>query len=273
MALIENTFFGEIDKVRTAIDRLRLAAELAGGEPFYLAFSGGKDSQTIYHLAREAGVNFDAHYNITGIDPPELVYFIRDKYPDVIRDMYEKSMFRLIVDKGIPPTRLIRYCCAELKERGGKDRICVTGVRWDESSRRKNTRGAIEIQSSRAKHKMLFNDNDEARRQFEVCITKGKKIINPIIDWSTGDVWDFLNSRGIEHCCLYDEGFNRLGCIGCPMAGVRGRMREFARYPKFRDYYLRAFAKMLESRKAKGKDDTTGNWKDAESVFAWWTSK
>ena len=96
-------------------------------------------------------------------------------------------------------------------------------------------------------------------------------MINPIIDWSTSDVWDFLNSRGIEHCCLYDEGFDRLGCIGCPMAGVKGREREFARYPKFKEYYLLAFKKMLEVRRAKGKDG--GSWTDAESVFAWWMKK
>lgn len=273
MALVENTLFGEVDRVKMAIDRLRFAAELAGNEPLYLAFSGGKDSQTIYHLAQEAGVDFEAHYNITGIDPPELVYFIRSQYPDVKRDMYEKSMFRLIVDKGIPPTRLIRYCCSELKERGGKDRICVTGVRWAESIRRRNNRGAIEIQGSRKKPKVLFNDNDEARRQFEVCQLKGKKVINPIIDWSESDVWDFLRSRGIAYCRLYDEGFSRLGCIGCPMAGVKGREFEFARYPKFKDYYLRAFEKMLEARKAKGRQDNDSSWKDAESVFAWWMKR
>jgi len=266
MALLE-------DKIQAAIMRLQFAAELTDGEPLYLAFSGGKDSQTIYHLAQEAGVDFEAHYNITGIDPPELVYFIRDKYPDVKRDMYEKSMFELIVHKGIPPTRLIRYCCSELKERGGKGRICVTGVRWAESTRRKNTRGAVEVQGSRSKPKMLFNDNDEARRQLEVCQLKGKKVVNPIIDFTEADVWGFLRSRGIEYCHLYDEGFSRLGCIGCPMAGKKGREREFERYPKFKDYYLRAFEKMLEARKAKGKDDAHGNWKDAEGVFAWWMSR
>jgi phosphoadenosine phosphosulfate reductase len=270
MESVKNTTYIEPKKVQTAIMRLQFAAELAGNEPLYLAFSGGKDSQTIYHLAQEAGVNFEAHYNITGIDPPELVYFIRDKYPDVKRDIYEKSMFRLIIDKGIPPTRLIRYCCSELKERGGKDRICVTGIRWEESVRRKNSRHTIEIGNARSKKKMLFNDNDEARRQLEVCQLKGKKIVNPIIDWSAADVWGFLNSRGIEHCCLYDEGFDRLGCIGCPMAGKKGREREFARYPKFKNYYLRAFEKMLEVRKLKGKDDSNSNWHNAEGVFKWW---
>jgi len=271
--LIEDTLFGTIDKVQIAICRLQFAAELAGDEGLYLAFSGGKDSQCIYHLAKEAGVKFDAHYNVTGIDPPELVYFIREKYPDVKAEMYRKSMYKLISEKGIPPTRLIRYCCSELKERGGVGRICVTGVRWSESTRRKNNRNAFEVVTRNTKEKALFNDNDDDRRQFEVCQLKGKKVINPIIDWTAEDVWDFLNSMEIEHCCLYDEGFERIGCIGCPMAGIKGREREFARYPKFKDYYIRAFGKMLEVRKAKGKVDTNTNWDTAEGVFNWWMSK
>ena len=34
----------------------------------------------------------------------------------------------------------------------------------------------------------MNNDNDEARRMFEICQLKGKHIINPIIDWLTEDV-------------------------------------------------------------------------------------
>ena len=258
------------DKVQVAICRLQFAAELAGDEGLYLAFSGGKDSQCIYHLAKEANVQFDAHYNATGIDPPELVYFIRKQYPDVKADMYNKSMMTLISEKGMPPTRLVRYCCSELKERGGKGRICVTGIRWEESIRRKNTRKPFEVATRSVKQKALFNDNDDERRQFEVCQLKGKKIINPIIDWTTEEVWKFLNSREIPHCILYDEGFHRIGCIGCPMAGKKGRLREFERYPKFKDYYIRAFEKMLEVRKSKGLVAKNEKWATAEGVFDWW---
>lgn len=107
--------YGE-DKVTTAIKRLKTFEPPEG---YYVAFSGGKDSQVIYHLCKEAKVKFDAHYNITGIDPPELVYFIRENYPDVQRHQHEKSMFQLMEEKGIP-TRIKRFCCAELKERGGQ---------------------------------------------------------------------------------------------------------------------------------------------------------
>ena len=264
MALVENTLFGIRDKVAIAIDRLQAFEPPEG---YYLAFSGGKDSQTIYHLAKEAGVRFDAHYNITGIDPPELVYFIRSNYPDVERHIYKKSMFQLIEDWGLP-TRLRRFCCAELKEHGGEGRLVVTGVRWAESTRRKS-RKPFEVIANKRENSMLFNDNEDERRLFENCIQKGKRVVNPIIDWEDADVWEYLNGRNIEHCKLYDEGYKRLGCIGCPMASTR--KEELNKYPKIADSYKRAIGRWLpgylERRLKKGK---TPCFTTVDEWYKWW---
>ena len=261
--LQENTLFGVRDKVKIAIDRLQA---FAPGEGYYLAFSGGKDSQCIYHLAKEAGVKFDAHYNLTTVDPPELVYFIRDNYPDVIIDKPEMSMWKLIIKNNCPPTRIQRWCCRELKEHGGEGRICVTGVRWAESTRRKANRAAFEVLESKKRGNYLFNDNDEDRRMFENCMQKGKRIVNPIIDWEDADVWEYIHSRKLKYCKLYDEGFTRLGCIGCPMAG-KNRINEFKRWPKYKAQYIRTFDKVVKNRKAKGMKCT---WETAEDVMNWW---
>jgi phosphoadenosine phosphosulfate reductase len=263
VALIENTLFGEKDKVKIAIERLQAFEPPEG---YYLAFSGGKDSQCIYHLAKEAGVKFDAHYNLTTVDPPELVYFIRENYPDVIVDKPEMSMWRLIIKNNGPPTRMQRWCCRELKEQGGKDRICVTGVRWAESTRRKTNRAAFEVLGSKKRGNYLFNDNDEDRRMFENCMQKGKRIVNPIIDWEDADVWEYIHSRGLKYCKLYDEGFTRLGCIGCPMAG-KNRINEFKRWPKYKAQYIRTFDKVVKNRKAKGMKWT---WETGEDLMNWW---
>lgn len=120
-------------------------------EGYFLAFSGGKDSQCVYHLAKMAGVKFDAHYSVTSVDPPELVRFIMEQYPDVIRehpkdkDGRPVTMWSLIADETMPPTRIARYCCERLKECSGQGRVTMTGVRWAESVNRRANQGMVSI--------------------------------------------------------------------------------------------------------------------------------
>lgn len=276
------------DKVELAIQRLKAFEPPEG---YYVAFSGGKDSQCVYHLCKMAGVKFDAHYNVTSVDPPELVRFIKKNYPDVAIDVpHDKngkrvSMWTLIPQHLMPPTRLARYCCNCLKEMQSEDRITVTGVRWAESTNRKLNHGVVTIPKRSKKMikelaengvnftktkrggVVLNYDDAKERRVTEFCIRTGRMMINPIVDWEDEDVWEFLNGNGIEHCCLYDEGFKRLGCIGCPMGQTSGTKREFARYPKYKQMYLRAFEKMLNARKER---ELPASWKTPEEVMAWW---
>ena len=115
---------------------------------------------------------------------------------------------------------------------------------------------------------VMNEDNDENRRLAEYCYRTQKMLLNPIVDWTDEEVWEFLNEIvKVPHCCLYDEGYKRIGCIGCPMAGTEGQKREFARYPKFRALYVRAFDRMVEKRKADG---LPTEWKDGENVMRWW---
>lgn len=264
--LREKTLWCDTDKVQTAIDRLR--AFEPKDAPYWLAFSGGKDSVVIYHLAQQAGVNFDAHYNLTTADPPEVVRFIKDKYPDVSIDKPEMSMWRLIGSKTMPPTRTIRYCCRVLKERGGQGRFVITGVRWAESTRRKANRKLVELNAYTPHVVMLNNDNDESRRMVEFCQVKSKHVLNDIIDWTDEDVWEYIRENNIETCSLYEEGFKRIGCVGCPMKR-KAVIQDFERWPSFKRAYLKAFERMLETRKAKGLDT---RWSDAQDVFNWWLS-
>lgn len=106
--LIEQTLFGTVDKVADAIKLLRAHEPPEG---YYLCFSGGKDSVVIYDLAVKAGVKFDAHHNITTVEPPQLMKFIRNHYPDVINEHPPITMYQLIIKKKLPPLRFIRYAC------------------------------------------------------------------------------------------------------------------------------------------------------------------
>ena len=287
--LIEETLFGTVDKVQTAIERLR--AFEPKDRPYWLAFSGGKDSCVILELAKMAGVNFEAHYNVTSVDPPELVRFVKKVHPevsfDIPHDKYGKpiSMWSLIKNDSMPPTQVYRYCCEALKESSGKGTVTITGVRWAESAKRKANQGAVTITGKGASNipevqaanftqtqkggVVLNDDNDEARRAVEVCFRTRKTLVNPIIDWEDEDVWEFIHKYNVPYCELYDQGYKRLGCIGCPMGSAENQKREFARYPKYKEQYIRCFDKMLKRRKERGLQGKL-DWKTGQDVFDWW---
>lgn len=255
-------------------------------EPYYLCYSGGKDSDCIRILAALAGVKHDIANNHTTVDAPETVRYIRS-IPNVIIRYPKISMWELIVQKKYPPTRLARYCCEELKERGGVGRIKITGVRWAESFKRKENADVVRvIGKPKAMQKLaddlgadyrvtkmngivLNTDNAESRRFVESCYRTTSTMINPIVDWTDEDVWDFLHHYGCESNPLYQCGFKRIGCIGCPLGGGKSMKREFGRYPKYRSLYVRAFDRMLEARKERGLSNTI-DWYSGEDVMRWW---
>lgn len=293
-------------KIKKSIERLKA---FEPDEGYYLAFSGGKDSVTCKALLDMSGCKYDATYRVTSVDPPELVRFIKNVHPDVIREIPRYSdtyinqklagkpitMWNLIPEKLLPPTRAARYCCQKLKESGGDGRMTVTGVRWAESVNRQLNQGAVVIQGTsnlpednkenfrigqRHGGLILTNDNENSRRLVEQCYKRHKTTVNPIIDWEDSEVWEFIKVNGIPYCELYDEGFHRLGCVGCPMARTHGRERDFLRWPKFKKAYLHAFDEMIERRKERNKRDPSRPvWKQsglevkdatAMDVFNWW---
>ena len=255
-------------KIDKAILRLQ---SFAPPEGYFVAFSGGKDSIVVKHLCNLAQVKYDAHYSVTSVDPPELVYYIRQYHPDVSFDIpHDKdgkpvNMWNLIAKHTLPPTRKVRYCCEELKECNGEGRVTVTGVRWAESPRRANTHGVVDFQNKPvgtrkmadavgASYKLnkngsviLNDDNAEERRLVEQCYRTRKTLVNPIVDWSDEDVWDFIHEYHLPYCKLYDEGFKRLGCIGCPLSGRKNMEKEFERWPKYKKLYIKAFQHMVDN--------------------------
>lgn len=223
-------------------------------EGYYLAFSGGKDSVAIYDLALKAGVKFDAHYNVTGIDPPELVYFIREHYPNLVYEKPLMTMWRLIMQKGLP-RRNARFCCEYLKEHSGGERFVVTGIRWQESWRRRR------------------------RQMIETCRwIKGKTFLHPIIDWTRLEVWEYLGLNQLPYCSLYDEGasgkykgnghFKRIGCVLCPMTTYAQTMRDKERWPKIAGAWFRACKRYYD----RGRESCK-RWSSAEEMFEWWLSR
>jgi phosphoadenosine phosphosulfate reductase len=219
-----------------AIERLR---EFCPPEGYWVAYSGGKDSDVVLDLVRRSGVKYDAHHNLTTCDPPEVVRHVKEQ-PDVAIERPELTMWQLVRKKQQPPRRISRYCCEILKERGGPGRIVVTGVRWSESTARAN------------------------RRMVEACYKdQSKRYLHVIIDWSTSDVWAYIRARGITTCSLYAEGQTRVGCVLCPM--TRNVEEQIARWPQIARAWERAI-------KATWKPDNP-TFESPEQYWQWWLNR
>ena len=233
----------------TAIARIQ---NFEPSDGYYVAFSGGKDSVVILDLVKKSKVKYDVHYNLTTVDPPELVRFIRTQHPEVHISYPEISMWNLIVKKRMPPTRVVRYCCEYLKERGGSDRLVMTGIRGKESNKRAK-RGMVEI----------------CRRD------PSKRYLHPIIDWSISDVWSYIKFNDLPYCKLYDEGFKRLGCIMCPLQTTKQMIRDGERWPKYKEAYIRAFQRCIDKRNKDGLKVTSdfSKWETGEEMMKWWLNQ
>lgn len=198
-----------------------------------IAFSGGKDSIVLLDLAKRSGIDFIAIYSPTSVDPPEVIRFIRKYYPEVIIQSYAKTkegkeitMWHLLSHRALPPTRRMRYCCDVLKERTGEEGDTVyVGVRASESSNRK--------------------------KLGPVTFYKGKNMIRPIFNWTDEEIWSYIIKNNLPYNELYDKGWDRIGCIGCPLSS-KSQKKELAAYPKFKQLYINSFERMLEYRESKG---------------------
>ena len=274
----------EVSKINTAYERYRWAAKEAErlfDMPLVVRYSGGKDSDVILQLAKESGVPFRVTHNLTTADPPDNVYYIRRVFAalreegiDCRINVPRRSLWRIMRETLVIPSRIMRVCCSELKERRMPDApYIVTGVRWAESAGRRAKSGIAMVYTARergveekaAAAGLLTTDDASSRRLFEQCQLRGVRVLNPIIDWSDDDVWAYLHSRGIEGNPLYKEGWTRIGCVGCPLASPRVRELAFARYPKLYKAWRDAIAYVIERRKEMGNPMFLAG-KEAESV-------
>ena len=262
------------NKLQHSIELLRKAENLAlkydANDGFFLAFSGGKDSQALYHVAKLGGVKFKAHMNFTSIDPPQVIRFVRTQYSDVVTHAPEKSIFALAVDRGILPSMRIRWCCADLKETAGAGKVTLIGIRKQESTRRakrhevevsnRQFSGSLDefevwqkeqiekkeqklIRKMRKEGKKVNEDEFSLQTDNEVRCINGKDsiLISPIFEWTEQDVWYFLNEVvKVPHCELYDQGYKRIGCILCPMSQYKQKVKEMKDFPHVKRGWIKA---------------------------------
>lgn len=255
-------------KIEYSIALLRKCEQMAldydPDNGFYLAFSGGKDSQVLYHLAVMAGVKFKAHMNLTSIDPPDVIRFVKRNYPDVELIKPKMSIYDMALKKHLLPTRTMRWCCAGLKEMSGAGKVTLIGIRHAESARRSKRN---EVETGNRKFSGDFDQFSEHKEKMVTCVGgKDKILVSPIINWTERDVWGFLNDNGIEHCSLYDEGYTRIGCILCPMSNYKQKIKDCQRFPHVRRKWIQTIQKLIDAGYINRR------FTDAEFGFNWWIS-
>ncbi|MDR3361859.1 MAG: phosphoadenosine phosphosulfate reductase family protein [Desulfovibrio sp.] len=191
-------------------------------EGYFVGFSGGKDSIVTLELCRMAGVKHQAYYSCTRIDPPEIYKFIKQHYPDVIW-LYPKMTFWQGIRKNSPPLRMMRWCCNVLKKDPSKHiplKHRIMGIRAEESAARA------------ARGRINFHDR--------LKIWQYK----PVFRWQEWHVWEFIEQNNLPYPCLYDEGYDRIGCVICPFIMHRNQAKLHQareRYPQM----FRVFEKVV----------------------------
>lgn len=262
------------ERLQHSVELLQKAEKIAlrydSEHGYYLAFSGGKDSQVLYHVAQLAGIKYQAHINFTSVDPPQVIRFVRKQYPDVITHAPSKSIYQLAIDRGILPSMRIRWCCADLKETAGAGKVTLIGIRKGESARRAR-RNEVEVSNRKfsgdlesfkvwqaqelerreakllrkikREGKKVNEDEFSMQKDNEVRCINGKDsiLVSPIFEWSEQDVWYFLNEVvKVPHCELYDMGYSRIGCILCPMSQHKQKLREMQDFPHVKRNWIKA---------------------------------
>jgi 3'-phosphoadenosine 5'-phosphosulfate sulfotransferase (PAPS reductase)/FAD synthetase len=192
----------------------------------YLAFSGGKDSIVTKKIMDISGVDYQAYYSSTGIDPKEVVLFIKEYHPDVVFLKPKMSFFEGCAKKGLP-LRNQRWCCDVLKKNPGKSIKLghrIMGLRAEESSKRAK-RGQTEYQK---KYKQW--------------------VYKPIFRWKEWHIWEYIQNYNLPYPSLYDEGFGRIGCMICPFMSKGNYLMSKLRYPGFFHAFENALFKLYHAK-------------------------
>lgn len=192
---------------KTAEEILEKILNLSGEE---IAFSTslGAEDQVLTHLISQINPNTRIFTLDTGRLFPETYNIIErtiDRYGINIETYFPnyQDVEEMVNNKGInlfyASVENRKLCCDIRKtrplKRALKDvSIWITGLRREQSV----TRTGLNIVSWDEQFKLVK--------------------VNPLLDWSEQDVWDFIKKNNVPYNKLHDKGFPSIGCQPCTRA-------------------------------------------------------
>jgi len=183
---------------------------------FLISVSGGKDSTAtlLWILERRGREDITPVFCDTGWEMDETY-----EYLDYLENRLELKIYRikseiggmreLCLYKKFMPNLVMRFCTVELKQKPlnkfkvenfyskGIKFISLIGVRREESANRANRKFF---------EKYRFTYNRKGYWEY---------IVQPIVNWTTQQVFDYLKEKKVEPNPLYKKGFTRVGCMPC----------------------------------------------------------
>ncbi len=187
---------------------LRKAVEEHGASVIFLTSFGAED-MVITHLAHSAGLNI-RHVSIDTGRLPEETYNLMErttrKYgvmPEVLFPE-RKSVEEMVAAKGMNhfyESRANREECCHVRKVEPLQRALsgvsawISGIRRDQTSVREKA-SSEEVDSAHG------------------GITK----YNPLIDWTSADIWEFISENSVPYNSLFDRGYRSIGCAPCTRA-------------------------------------------------------
>lgn len=243
---MENLFFEQ--QIEEAIDRIKRFEKLAKSMslPIDVGFSGGKDSQVVWHLCKLAHIEATAFYNVC-FESSTTRNFIKTYYPEVVFRQYVRQGFfhnAIVNHNCMLPTSEFAYCCNDYKHnlKYAKN-ASITGVRRQESQSRRY-RPLLSIKNKTVSKKITADEYFA-----NSCMGLGSPspiTLNPIVDWYEDEVWEFCAKYSLPRNPEYNVA-KRVGCMICPKCRFKDNFMYLFKYPKLVDCAIMVREKGINS--------------------------